>query len=88
MSLFGGVIAIKDIPTLLVVVFAVLFFGYALGRITVKGISLGDAGVFIIALLFGALFFSMTDEGLVFSGSTKPFDFEEALSLIESLGLQ
>ena len=39
MSLFGGVIAIKDIPTLLVVVFAVLFFGYALGRITVKGIS-------------------------------------------------
>ena len=87
MSLFGGVIAIKDIPTLLVVVFAVLFFGYALGRITVKGISLGDAGVFIIALLFGALFFSMTDEGLVFSGSTKPFDFEEALSLIESLGL-
>ena len=87
MSLFGGVIAIKDIPTLLVVVFAVLFFGYALGRITIKGISLGDAGVFIIALLFGALFFSMTDEGLVFSGSTKPFDFEEALSLIESLGL-
>lgn len=87
MSLFGGVIAIKDIPTLLVVVFAVLFFGYALGRITVKGISLGDAGVFIIALLFGALFFSMTDVGLVFSGSTKPFDFEEALSLIESLGL-
>ena len=87
MSLFGGVIAIKDIPTLLVVVFAVLFFGYALGRITVKGISLGDAGVFIIALLFGALFFSMTDDGLVFSGSTKPFDFEEALSLIESLGL-
>ena len=87
MSLFGGVIAIKDIPTLLVVVFAVLFLGYALGRITIKGISLGDAGVFIIALLFGALFFSMTDVGLVFSGSTKPFDFEEALSLIESLGL-
>jgi putative transport protein len=70
-----------------VVVFAVLFLGYALGRITIKGISLGDAGVFIIALLFGALFFSMTDVGLVFSGSTKPFDFEEALSLIESLGL-
>ena len=87
MSLFGGVIALKDIPTLLVVVFAVLFLGYALGRITIKGISLGDAGVFIIALLFGALFFSMTDVGLVFSGSTKPFDFEEALSLIESLGL-
>ena len=87
MSLFGGVIAIKDIATILVVVFGVLFAGYALGRITIKGISLGDAGVFIIALLFGALFFSMTEDGLVFSGSTKPYDFENALSLIESLGL-
>jgi putative transport protein len=87
MSFLGGVISISNISTLLLVVFAVLFGGYALGRITVKGISLGDAGVFIIALLFGALFFSMTDVGLVFSGSTEPFDFEEALSLIESLGL-
>ena len=87
MSLFGGVIAIKDIATILVVVFGVLFAGYALGRITIKGISLGDAGVFIIALLFGALFFSMTKDGLVFSGSTEPYDFENALSLIESLGL-
>ena len=87
MSLFGGVIAIKDIPTLLVVVFAVLFFGYALGRITIKGISLGDAGVCSVALLFGALFFSVTADGLVFSGSAKPYDFESALSLIESLGL-
>ena len=47
MSLFGGVIAIKDIATILVVVFGVLFAGYALGRITIKGISLGSAGVFI-----------------------------------------
>ena len=49
MSLFGGVISISNISTLLVVVFAVLMFGYLLGRITIKGISLGDAGVFIIA---------------------------------------
>ena len=34
------------------VIFGILFFGYALGRITIKGVSLGDAGVFIIALLF------------------------------------
>ena len=43
------------------VVFAVLMAGYALGRITVKGISLGDAGVFIVALLAGALFFHVND---------------------------
>jgi putative transport protein len=56
MSIFGGVISISNISTLLLVVFAVLMAGYALGRITIKGISLGDAGVFIIALLVGAYY--------------------------------
>ena len=88
MSLFNGVISISNISTLLFVVFAVLCVGYALGRITVKGISLGDAGVFIIALLFGALFFNVNDAGeLLFSASSKPYDFNSGLSLIESLGL-
>ncbi|MBQ3229572.1 MAG: permease [Clostridia bacterium] len=87
MSIFGGVISISNISTLLFVVFAVLMFGYLLGRITVKGISLGDAGVFIIALVVGAFFFSVGDEGLIFSGSKAPYDFSSGLSLIESLGL-
>ncbi len=87
MSLFNGVISVSNISTLLFVVFAVLMAGYALGRITVKGISLGDAGVFIIALLMGALCFSVGEDGLVFAGSSKPYDFSSGLSLIESLGL-
>ena len=88
MSLFGGVISISNISTLLFVVFAVLAVGYALGRITVKGISLGDAGVFIIALVCGALFFSVNDFGqLVFAASAKVYDFSSGLSIIESLGL-
>lgn len=87
MTLFGGIITISNISTVLFVVFAVLMLGYLLGRITIKGVSLGDAGVFIIALLFGALFFSVGEYGLVFDGSTKPYDFSSALSLIESLGL-
>ena len=87
MSIFGGVISVSNISTLLFVVFAVLALGYLLGRITIKGVSLGDAGVFIVALIFGALFFTMNDSGLVFSGSSKPYDFESGLSLIESLGL-
>ncbi len=88
MSLFGGIISISNISTLLFVVFAVLVGGYALGRITIKGISLGDAGVFIIALIAGALFFSVNEEGaLLFSGSTSPFDFNGGLSIMESLGL-
>lgn len=88
MSLFGGVISISNTYTLFVVVFAVLLFGYALGRITIKGVSLGDAGVFIVALIVGALFFSVNEEvGLVFSASSKPYNFESGLSLVESLGL-
>ena len=87
MSLFGGVIAFKDVATLLLIVLFVLMVGYALGRITIKGVSLGDAGVFIIALLIGALLFTVNETGLVFIWSTKPTDFSDALSLIESLGL-
>jgi len=87
MSLFGGLITISNISTLLFVVFAVLAVGYALGRITIKGVSLGDAGVFIIALLAGALFFTVGDSGLIFSGSSKPYDFSNGLTLVESLGL-
>lgn len=88
MSLFGGVISISNIYTLLFVAFVVLLLGYALGRITIKGVSLGDAGVFLIALLFGALFFSVNDAGeLLFSASAKPYDFSGGLSIIESLGL-
>ena len=62
MTLFGGVISISNIYTLLFVIFAVLLLGYALGRITIKGVSLGDAGVFIVALIVGALFFSVNEE--------------------------
>lgn len=89
MSLFGGVISISNLSTLLFVVFTVLMLGYALGRITVKGISLGDAGVFIIALLFGALFFHVDEftGWLMFDASAKAYDFSSGLSLIESLGL-
>lgn len=88
MSLFGGIISISNISTLLFVVFAVLALGYALGRITIKGVSLGDAGVFIIALIAGALFFHIDQEcALIFSGSSSPYDFTTGISLVESLGL-
>ncbi len=92
MRLFGGVISISDTWTLIFVVFAVLLVGYSLGRITIKGVSLGDAGVFVIALLAGALVFTTGDTGLNFIGSYvkeggTPFDFTSGLMLIENLGL-
>lgn len=37
----------------LFLVFAITVVGYALGRITIKGVGLGTAGVFLVALVFG-----------------------------------
>ncbi len=88
MSLFNGVIPITGITFLMFCVFAILFAGYALGRITIKGVCLGDAGVFVIALLFGALFFAPLEAQLVIKGETDTVYFaEKALEIIESLGL-
>ncbi len=88
MTLLGGVISISNTYTFFLVLFAVLLFGYLIGRITIKGVSLGDAGVFIIALLFGALFFNMNETGeLLFAASSKPYDFSAGLTIVEALGL-
>ena len=80
MNLFGGVIPITGTSFFLLCLFGVLFVGYAIGRITIKGVSLGDAAVFIVALLFGALF---CKEG----GAVSLADNEKWLDLVESFGL-
>ncbi len=88
MNLFGGVIPITGITFFMFCVFAILFVGYALGRITIKGISLGDAGVFVIALVFGALFFTSMDGQLILKGQTESVHYaDQALTIIETLGL-
>ncbi len=85
MNLFGGVIPVTGISFFLFCVFAILLVGYALGRITIKGVSLGDAGVFIVALLFGALFCS---DFMTNTFGAKPIEFEhDWLSIIETFGL-
>ncbi len=88
MSLLNGVISISNTYTFFLVLFSVLLFGYLLGRITIKGVSLGDAGVFIIALFFGALLFNVNEAGeLLFVASSKPYDFTAGLTIVEALGL-
>ena len=79
MTLFGGVVPITGLTFFMFCLFAVLFVGYALGRITIKGVSLGDAGVFVMALVFGALFYSPLETSFA---ST-----EKALEIVERLGL-
>ena len=88
MSFFNGVISISNIYTLLLVTFGVLFLGYALGRVTIRGVSLGTAGVFVVALLCGGLLFNMNPNGeLLFVASKEPYNFLNGLNLIEGMGL-
>ncbi len=48
-----GVNSVFAIPALLFGIFTVTALGYLLGRITIKGVNLGTAGVFLVAILFG-----------------------------------
>ena len=55
MDFIGKLIGLGATPTVLLSVFIICFVGYAIGSAKVKGLSLGTAGVFLFALLFGYL---------------------------------
>ncbi len=50
-----GVAKVFGLSSLLISIFIIVALGYLLGRITIKGINLGTAGVFLVAILFGYL---------------------------------
>ena len=88
MKLFGGVIPITGITFLMFAVFAVAFVGYFLGRITIKGVSLGTAGVFIVALLFGAFFSSTISATITQTVNGEAVDIStNAFKIVETVGL-
>ena len=93
MVLFGGILSVKTISFLVFCVFLIAGLGYLLGRITIKGVSLGTAGVFIVALLFGAFFYGMDKDGNIIGGLAKQLVvggksyISNALKIIETLGL-
>lgn len=80
MNLFGGVVPIQGVTFLMFSLIAVLAIGYALGRITIKGVSLGSAGVFLVALLYGCFFYNNLE------AQTNGFT-GNALKIVENLGL-
>ncbi len=84
MDLFNGVLSVSGVAFLTFCVLAVAAVGYVLGRITIKGVNLGTAGVFIIALLFGAFLFPDLEVELQVGEETF---VKEALKIVENLGL-
>lgn len=83
-------ISIKAITFLMFTVFLITTVGYLLGRITVKGISLGTAGVFIVSLLYGCFFYDNLSSNLTVTAaeSKEVVSFvSSALKVVENLGL-
>ena len=81
--------SITGITMLMLSIFVIAALGYMLGRINIKGVSLGTAGVFIVALLFGAFFptlLSGTLTGKVASGEVYNYA-SNALKIVENMGL-
>ncbi len=89
MSLLGGTISITSVAFLMFCIFAIAAIGYGLGRITIKGVNLGTAGVFIVALLFGCFFFEPLKTQLMVStdAGEKVAYVDNALKIVEQFGL-
>jgi putative transport protein len=90
MVLFDGVISITGITFFMFCLFSIAAIGYAVGRIQIKGVGLGDAAVFIIALLFGALLYESLLEQLTLATADAEVTVNytsNALKIVESLGL-
>ena len=88
MSLFAGVITIKGVAFLMFSLFAIVALGCLLGRITIKGISLGTSGVFIIALLYGIFFGDKLNAVVTQVVDGTPVSIaSNALKIVETLGL-
>ena len=82
MHLFNGVISISDVSFLIFSIMVIVALGYLLGRVTIKGVSLGTAGVFVVSLLYGAFFYGKLTDAL--KGAEIAHN---GLKIVENLGL-
>lgn len=84
MELLGGILSVKAVVFLMFSVFAIAAIGYAIGKITIKGINLGTAGVFIIALVYGCILYTRLSDNLMAGDISFASD---ALKVVENMGL-
>ena len=84
----GSIFSVTGIGFMMFCVFVVAALGYALGRITIKGVNLGTAGVFIVALLFGCFFYQPLSEQVAMKVGGESVSYvSNALKILENLGL-
>lgn len=87
-----NIVSLSNIGVLLIGIFLIASLGYLFGRIKVKGISFGTAGVFLVALLFGYLFTQPTLKNIPILENFYIENTESSLNLyyskiIQNLGL-
>ena len=90
MELFGGVLSVTGVSFLLFCIAAIAAVGYALGRITIKGVSLETAGVFLVALLFGCFLYPFLQAQFPvqeLADGTTVNALKDLLKVVETLGL-
>ena len=90
MELFGGVLSVTGVSFLLFCIAAIAAVGYALGRITIKGVSLETAGVFLVALLFGCFLYPFLQAQFpdaTLADGTTVNALKDLLKTVETLGL-
>ena len=94
MNLFGGVLSVEKVTFLMFCVLAISALGYVLGRITIKGVSLGTAGVFIVSLVFGGIVSNelsnqlLVDKKDELGNVVESFTYmDSALKIVDNIGL-
>jgi len=88
MNLLDEAISITGITYLVFIGFEIIFFGYLLGRVRIKGVGLGTAGVFVVALLFGVLYSNEIGQTITQIVAGQKIDISmNALKVIDTTGL-
>lgn len=82
MDFFSEVISVSGVSYLIFSIMAIVALGYLLGRVTVKGVSLGTAGVFVVSLLYGAFFYDKLADAMKTAEIAS-----HGLKIVENLGL-
>ena len=83
--------SIKGTSLALFFMFAIIFIGYLIGKIDVKGVSLGTAAIFIVALVFGhfkGVFVGYEGhEGMIAGWAEKVGTIDTWFKIIQNIGL-
>ena len=84
MEYLGGVVS--SMLSIIFIVFSIAALGYLVGGIRIKGISLGTAGVLLVALLYGIFVSGIPDFKFAIGGKEITLFVKSNFSLISNLG--